>query len=976
MKQKFNLNWMLPIYLLFMVFSCTPKTEKVITDAKAPKSTSIANPNAQKHQVYQEEGYSKSKYLSKRIPMDPDFRTGELPNGMKYYIKKNTKPENRAELRLALKAGAVQEDEDQLGLAHFIEHMQFNGTEHFTKNELVNYLEKVGTKFGPDLNAYTSFDETVYMLQVRTDVPEQLDTGMLVLYDWAGKATLEEEEIDKERGVVISEWRTDLSPNQRMQQVYFPIMYKGSRYAKRLPIGDPEIVKNASYDVIRRFYKDWYRPDLMAVIVIGDVDVDKMETKIFKMFSKIGNPNNPRPREKYNVPPQKGTAVSIVTDKEAPFSNVWIVNKLPHIPIKTKKDYLETIKRRLFNMMLNSRLKEIQNGANPTFTFGYTRYSKNIGDIDAYSSWAIVPEGKELDALKTFTEENERVLRYGFTQTELDREKKNMLTSAEKRKKEKGKTESRRFASKAVYHFLENSPMLSADQYYNFLTNNLDDINLQSVNSLAKNWIKEDNRVVVITGQQKESVVMPTEQQVLGVLNNTKTGKLDAYVDKTVDKPLFSKNLPLAEVVKSENFDKYGIKKMVLKNGLEVYYKKTDFKNDEILFSAYSPGGSWLYDDNDYLDADYCSWVVEDMGISEFDNVQLNKLLTGKQVSVNPYVANLYDYFRGESTVKDLETMFQLINLYFTAPRKDAELFESFKIRQKGLYKNLLSEPRNYFRNLVSKIKYNNHLRASSMPQEEDFDKLNLDRLFEIYKERFGNASDFKFFFVGNFDENKLKTYIQKYLGNLPGNGNTEEWVDRNLNMVEGKVDKTIYHGIAPKTYVDRTYHGDFDWSPENEFLLNSLVKVMSIKLRESLREDKGGVYGVGVYGYGSKEPKQEYKLSFSFNSNPENAQDLIKAADEVINKLKTEGPDEEVMTKIKETKKQSRIKDLKENEYWLDQMNSIVKSGLDFSELTLDVLQARLDKLTAEDIKKAANKYLDESSVIEVKMYPENSKK
>lgn len=963
-------------FILFGIIACSPKVNTVAekTPIKAPDGIAIALNNAEKTSVDEKAEFEKA-LLNKKLPVDPSFRKGVLENGMQYFIKKNIKPENRVELRLALKAGSIQEDEDQLGLAHFIEHMEFNGTEHFTANELVNYLEKVGTKFGPDLNAYTSFDETVYMLQVRTDVPKQLDTGLLVLYDWAGKALFDHEEIDKERGVVISEWRSGLSPGQRMMQEYLPVMYKGSRYANRLPIGKMEVVKNAEYETIKRFYKEWYRPNLMAVIVIGDVDVDQMENKIKTLFSAHTNPKVYRDREEYKVPPQPGTAVSIVTDKEAPFTNVQVLNKLPHLPLKTKADYLGNISRRLFNMMLNARLDEIKNAANPPFTYAYSGYSSDVGDIDMFRSWAMVPEGRALEALKTFAEENEKVLRFGFNASELEREKTNLMKSAERSMNEKDKTESRRYASKAVYHFLEGAPMMNEEQYFNFVKFNIDKINLPSVNALAKDWIKEDNRVVIITGPEKEGSAMPTEAEVLDVLKKSKTQEIKAYVDAVSDKPLFDKDVPPTPIKGSEQFSAYGIKKITLANGLEVYFKQTDFKNDEIRFSAYSPGGTSVYNNADFLQARFASNAVDEMGLGEFDNNQLKKLLTGKNVSASPGIGTLYDYFRGNSAVEDLETMFQLINLYFTSPRKDQTSFESFVNRNKGLYANLLQQPDYFFYDVITKVQYGDNPRAGAFPKSEDFENLNLDKVYEIYQDRFSDAGDFKFFFVGNFDEAKLVYYIRKYLGNLPATNRNEKWVDRNVDMRIGAIKETVYNGEAPKTYVDITYHGNFDYSVDNQYVINSLVKVMSIKLRESLREDKGGVYGVGVRGSGYNEPKEKYNVNISFNSDPDKTDELLKATMDVINILKTEGPDADVMTKIKETQKQSRVKNLKENRYWLSKMSSLVQDNLDFSEITLETLEKRINKLTADNIKNAAIKYLNENSRIEILMYPEEYK-
>lgn len=962
--------------LAFLTIACSPKITKDKVSQTTVDNKNIAIEQPKERSEIDPAVAFENSLLNTSLPLDPSIRMGVLKNGMKYFIKKNAKPENRVELRLAVNAGSVDEDDDQKGLAHFIEHMQFNGTEHFKKNELVNYLERVGTKFGADLNAFTSFDKTVYRLQVRSDIPNQLDTGLLVIYDWAGHATMDPTEIDKERGVVIAEWRSRLSPQQRISEQTLPVIYKDSKYKDRLPIGDPEIIQGASYETIKRFYNNWYRPDLMAVVVVGDIDELAIEKQIREMFSPIKNPQNKKDPADYKIPYHNETLIKIVTDKEAPSTSVQIINKLPKQYIKTKSDLIEDIKKGLFTMMINARLDELRTTANPPFIRGFSGYSSDLGDMDIYRASASLAEDKVLDGLKALVMENERVLRYGFTQSELDRQKTNMLKNAEKQMKEIDKTESAVYCSRAVNYFLDNDPLMSSDQKYNFLNLHKSKLNLSSINDYAKQWIKPDNKVVLITAPEKDEVKIPTEQEVKEIFNSINKMPIEKYIDKIIDKPLFSKSLTNKKIIDEQSFEKYGIKKMKLENGIEIYYKKTDFKNDEILFSSFSEGGTSLYSNNEYKNANVAAGVVSEMGISEFDNIQLKKLMTGKSVSVNFGIGSFGQYSHGRSSVLDFETMFQLINLGFTEPRKDQNAFNSFINRSKGMYANLLKNPDTYFVDTLSKIKYNNNPRIGGIPKPEDFDKLNLDEIFRIYKERFANAGNFKFFFVGNFEESKLKDLCAKYLGNLPSGNRSENWIDRNTELIDGKLEKDIYMGAAPKAYVDITYHGDFNWNPDNAYIIRSLIDVLRIKLRETMREDMGGVYGVRVGGGGYKEPKEKYSLNVSFNCDPQKAQDLIIAANTVITKLKNEGPDSDVMLKIKESQKQERVKALQENDYWLDNIESIIQDKLDFSELTLESLENRINKLTQNDIKNAAIKYINESEKIQVVMYPESFKK
>ncbi len=666
----------------------------------------------------------------KPIPVDPDIKTGQLANGIKYIIRKNSKPENRAELRLTLNAGAMQEDDDQQGLAHFVEHMAFNGSKNFAKSELVDFLESIGTKFGPDLNAYTSFDETVYMLQVRTDSTELLEKGLLVLEDWAGGITFENEEIDKERGVVESEWRTRLSANQRMFNEYLPVMYFGSRYAERLPIGKPEIIRKAPYETVKRFYKDWYRPDLMGVIVVGDIDVNKMEKEIQARFGKLKNPSNPREREYYEVPKHKETFVSVIQDKEAAFTNVQLMYKHDHVPVKTMNDYRQNIVRRLYNNMLGARLDELGQSADPPFNFAYTGYSRDLGDIDTYSSYAMVPEGGGTRGLSVLLEENERVLRHGFTQGELERQKTEILTNMQRALKEKDKTDSRRFASRYVAHFVDGIAIPGIEDEVDFYKLLLPSIQLSEINALAKKWITEENRVVVITGPEKTGVPFPSEEDVFAILESVSKKDIKPYVDNVSDEPLMAVIPSPAPIKEEKKLDNIGVTELTLANGLKVVLKPTDFKNDEILVSGYSPGGSSLYGDEDYPNASNAARIVDNSGIATFDAPQLQKKLTGKTLRISPYISELYEGFNGSVSPDDLETLLQLVHLYFTKPRKDEAALQSYIAKQSSIFKNIMANPDYWFSDQVAKISYNNHARRG-FPTEGQLKAIDLDRAFE-----------------------------------------------------------------------------------------------------------------------------------------------------------------------------------------------------------------------------------------------------
>jgi len=906
------------------------------------------------------------------LPVDDRVVMGELPNGLKYYIQKNAKPENRAELRLVVAAGSMQEDDDQLGLAHFVEHMAFNGSANFEKNELVDYLESVGAKFGPDLNAYTSFDETVYMLQIRTDEEEQMKKGLLVLEDWAGAVTFEDEEIDKERGVVESEWRTRLSPDQRMQQEFFPIMYKDSRYAKRLPIGEPEIINNASYETVKRFYKDWYRPDLMAVVAVGDFDIPQIEAEIKSRFSKLTNPATPRERKKYSVPDHPETLVSICSDKEASFTNIRMIYKHDNAPMKTPQDFRRQMAYNLYNGMLNMRLNELVQSPDPPFTYAYAGYGGDVGDLATYYSYAFTKEGGAQRGLEAIATENERVLRHGFNESELERAKLSALKNAERGVKEMDKTESNRLVNRYVYHFLKNNPILSPPQLLELYQKYIPTIPLEEINGLAKNWITDENRVIVITGPEKEEVPLPTEVEVLGIVDNISQKDIAAYVDNVSEDPLLAKELSPIAIESEEKIEVIDATEIRLANGVRVILKTTDFKNDEIIMKSYSPGGTSLYSDEDYFSASNASSIINQSGVGTFDLPQLQKKLTGKKVGVGPSIGSMYEHMNGSCSPEDLQTLFELTYLYFTAPRKDPKVLQSFLVKQKSILKNLLANPQYYFMDQASKIKFGD-LPRTRIPTEEDLDKIDLDKIMEIYKDRFADASDFTFFFVGNFDIEAMKPYLATYLGNLPTTGRTENWKDLNIDLIPGNITKSLTKGEAPKAVIDITYHGDYEGKTfEDRRKFYMMVDLLRIKMRESMREDKGGVYGVRVGGSLSKYPDPTYSINISFNSEPEKAEELIKTAMNDIEKVRKEGAEEKDLNKVKETMIQDRTKSLKQNGWWMNILYSTYQQDYQsFKYADLDTYQKTINSIQPADIQQSVQQFFNDKNRIEIVMKP-----
>jgi zinc protease len=914
-----------------------------------------------------------SAQLLKEIPLDNQVIKGKLANGLTYYIRQNAKPENKIEFRLVINAGSVLEDDDQQGLAHFCEHMCFNGTKHFQRNELVSYLQSIGVEFGNDLNAYTSFDETVYMLPVPTDNPENVDKGLLVLRDWANDVLFTGEEIDKERGVILEELRLGQGAQQRMRDEYFPILFKDSRYAQRLPIGKKHLLETFEYETIRRFYREWYRPDNMAVIAIGDLNPQEMKAKIAAKFGDIQMPEKYRERKEYQVPDHQDTYVSIVSDHEAQYTVIELMYKDDSEKTQIWNDYKRDLAQNIYSGMISARLNELTKSATPPFLFANSGYGSLVRTKNAYTSFAVVgPDGIE-KALKTLLLENQRVKLHGFTQSELDRYKKQYLTGLEKQYNERDKTESKNYVSEYINNFLEQEPSPGIEAEYEFTKNALPGIKLDEVNALADKFIKDFNRVVVIMAPEKKGVKLPTEEDVKTWLKDADNEKLDAYVDETSSRPLME-NIPSAGAIASEKtYDKSNVHEIVFENGLKVVMKPTNFKNDEILVSAYALGGTSLYNDEEFKSAGMAANLVNESGVNGFSKIALQKKLADKNLRVYPFISSLKEGFGGNSTPKDLETLLQLINLYFTAPNFNEDAFHSIINKQKMYLPNLLKEPTTYFRDQVARILANNSPRGNYIPSMEDLDELNFNVAKKAYQERFANAGDFTFFFVGNLDMDRDLPLLQKYLGSLKGKPSQSTYKDLGIRPPKGKLEKVVNKGEAEKSMVSIYYTGEAKYSDQDKYLLSALGEVLTIKLLENLREEKSGVYGVGARGSMSQRPYDNYSFKIGFPCGPKNVDKLIAAAYDEVNALKENGPTQVDVDKVKETEKINLEENLKQNRFW---MNSIQSAYLNENNVE-DILnkQEQIDQLNVKSLKKVANKYLKENALIQIVLMPDEKK-
>lgn len=893
------------------------------------------------------------------IPLDPLVRTGTLPNGMTYYVRQNTKPENIAELRLALNAGSMMEDEDQLGLAHFVEHMCFNGTENFPKSDLVDYLESIGMRFGAHLNAYTSFDETVYMLRLPTDNQEQFEKGFQILEDWATAVSFEGEEIDKERGVVISEWRTRLGGNYRVAMETYPKQFYGSRYFSRLPIGTLENLETFEHESLTSFYEDWYRPDLMSVIAVGDFDVDEMEQRILTKFGAIPSREGPE-RIIYEVPNHEETLVAIATDPEATFNNIEIMYKHDVQPIQTVADYKRDLTYDLASSMLRERLNALVQSENPPFGNASGYYGQMVRTKDQFSLSALVSDSSIMTGLKALYEEGMRAQRFGFTETEISRAKSSILTSLERRFRERDKTESRRLAMQYVGNFLSGNAVPGIEARLAMARELLPTINSQDINEAMKYFMDSDARVITISGNEKEEFPFPTEEEVMALIESVDPTQLEPYEDNLSDAPLMS-SIPSPAAVTSTNVrEDIGVTEIEFENGVRVILKPTDFKNDEISMEAFSPGGVASVADEDYLEASMAVQAVTAGGVAGYDNIQLQKFLSDKVIRLAPSISDLEEGMTGTCAPKDLETFLQLVHLYMVAPRPDPTAFNSMVSRMSTIYANLMNTPEIFFQLSVPKALYNDNPRRDASKLLMGMAEVDFEVAERIYRERFADASDFTFVFVGNFDPAEITPMLATYLGTLPADGREEDYVDDGVRAVEGTLEKTFEKGKEPKSIVNLVYHGDLPWNGENRYLVQSTVAVLNIMLRENLREDKGGVYGVGIRGNTENFPVERYSITINFTCDPADVETLIGAVQEEISSLQENGPSEQNMTKVKETQKNTIQEGLLENDYWMSQLVFAYSYDIDPSRILGQ--EEKVDALEAAQIQEMANSLFDKN--------------
>lgn len=909
------------------------------------------------------------------LPVDKNVRIGQLDNGLTYYIRHNKLPENRAEFYIAQKVGSILEEPQQRGLAHFLEHMAFNGTKNFPGDDkrlgVIPWCETVGIKFGTNLNAYTSIDETVYNISnAPIDRTGVLDSCLLILHDWSNYILLKDDEIDKERGVIREEWRSRNSGMLRVYTDLLPTIYPGDKYADCMPIGSIDVINNFPYKDIRDYYHKWYRPDLQGIVIVGDINVDAVEAKLKAVFADVQKPVNPAERTYYPVADNKEPIVAIGTDKEVDDPSIEIYFKQDATPDSEKNNvgYLASqYMTSMISSMLNARLSELVQSANPPFTRASSYYSdffvaktKEAFALSASSK----ADGIET-ALKTLLQETERARRFGFTESEYARARANYLQSLESAYNEREKTKHGSYVREYVQNFLNGEPIPGIEAEYAMMNQLAPNIPLQAMNMVMQQLVPDSNQVVIIAGPAKEGLKYPTKEEVINLLKGMKDLDLQAYVDKVSDEPLMKEAPKGGKIISEKEGDIYGSTKLVLSNGVTVYVKKTDFKADEIRMKGTSLGGKSIFPDKDALNFAVMDNVIAVGGLGNFSQVDLTKVLAGKKVSVNTGLGATTENVFGTCSPKDFETMMQLTYLTFTAPRKDTEAFESFKNRMKAQLESAQANPLSSINDSLQKAMYNNHPRVVMM-KPEMVDQIDYDRILEMYNDRFKDASDFTFYFVGNIDLETAKPLIAEYLGALPAINRKETFKDTKMSIRKG-VYKNEYakEQQTPTATIVFLYSGKAPYTLKNDILLSFATQVLDMVYTEEVREKEGGTYGVNCFGDLQKYPKEQLLLQIVFQTDPAKKDKLAGIVVDELKKLAAEGPSDVHLQKVKEYMLKKYADNQKENGYWMNNLNDYFYYGMDMTEGYTDIVNS----ITAKDIQKFVSDLLKQGNEIEVTM-------
>jgi zinc protease len=911
--------------------------------------------------------------LSQQMPVDPEVLVGTLPNGLRYYVRPNGKPARRAELRLVVKAGSVLEDDDQQGLAHFVEHMEFEGTQHFPGQSLNDFLSRLGLSIGPDANAETSYDDTQYTLRVPTDVPGALDRALLVLEDWAHAANFDQSSIDRQRGIVLSEWRLHLGAGERTQEKIHRAQLERSRYADRPPIGKPDVIEHAQREQLTRFYRDWYRPDLMAVIVVGDVDRDAVAAMITQHFSSLPSPTPKRPRPTFDVPEQAGTRYTVIADKETTATTVQLSDLRPARNQGSVGGYRDIMRDQLFGDMLGARLDEVRQTANaPFFRAAAARGLFPIARTrDEALLQALVSNDGVTRGLEALITEVQRVARFGFSAPELERAKEATMRSYERSVTESPDRESESRASEYTRNFLQAEALPTIWQELAFHRRFMAGITLAEINALTSDWFPERNRLVVVSAPEAEGAALPNQAQLAAAVRTAMAKRVEPYVEIASERALMDAPPAAGSIVKTSVHAGSGITEWTLSNGATVVLKPTVLKENQILFRATAPGGTSLASDADFGSARAADYVIPAGGVGRFNAVTLDRLLTGKAVAVSPFMDETHQGMGGGSTPQDLETMFQLLHLRFTQPRADPVTFAALVSQARGLLANQMASPDIVFEHAIdATLSRNNIRRQPETPATVDQWKLATSLAF--YKARFADASNFTFVFVGSFTPDAIKPFVETYIASLPSTRAHDTWRDLDIAPPAGVVETIVQKGIAPKSEVAIVLSGPFEYDDAHKLALRAIQLLLQSRLFDTIRQELGATYSITATPQMRKFPRPQYSLRIDWTCEPGRAAALSQRVLEEIRRVRTASLSSNQVAAIRENLFREFETNSQDNGYLLNQISRRYQDG-DAANVDAAVDQReQIAALTGAALQQAAQTYLDTTSYVKVTLIPQ----
>ncbi len=917
----------------------------------------------------------RAKMEDLHIPIDSAVRYGKLDNGLTYYIRHNDVVPERADFYIAQNVGAILEEDNQNGLAHFLEHMAFNGTKNFPDKDIINYLETIGVQFGNNVNAYTSLDETVYNLKSVPTMRESIvDTALLILHDWSGFISLKAEEIDKERGVIREEWRSRQNAKRRLWKASLPILYKNSQYAKRDIIGDTAIISSFPYDTLRAYYHKWYRPDLQSVVIVGDVDVDKVENTIKNLWKDIPKRENPAKRIVYPLEPVTEPIVAILTDKEAKTSSIRIDYRTDRMPDELKSNkmgYMISIVEDLIESMISDRLDEISQKADAPYAGASVGYGEIVRSKDAFIFLAVPVEGQEERAFATLLEEGERMKRFGFTQAELDRAKESLLSAMEKSYNEREKTKNGSYVQEYIRHFLDAEPIPGIAWEYKTIQEILPEITIEIINRFASASVSSKEITVLMTGPEKETVHFPSKEKVLKMLQETSNMNVESYSENNLQAPLIAKKPKQGKIKKERKVEALeNVTEWILSNGMRVVIRPTKLKEDEIILYGYSEGGLSMIDNvSDMPSANLCVSVAQNNGKGSFNAIDLSKKLAGKVVRLSPSVGAYNESFSGSSSVKDFETLTQLVYLLFTGTRTDDESYQALINQYHTVLVNADKDPSRTFSDSVQVTVNDHHVRATPFGLKQ-LEQVSQQKSLEIFSRRFLDPKDFTVFIVGNVDLDNIKESVNRYLGGIPAQKKlgTEQWIDRQIRRPKGVVNNTFSRELEiKKTSSFVVYGAEMQYSLKNRLMMQLIGDILDIRYFESMRENEGGTYGVSVRGSLAQKPVEYASLQMRYDTDPEMYGKLQKIVYSEVDSFITEGPKLVDFNKAVKNLKNKFTENQKENNW---QLNAMVAYYYDHEDLAKDYIST-LDSITPEDLRNTLKWLRDQNNRIEVVMKP-----